>query len=364
MIAVAGHLCLDVIPQLDRDVAAEPGSLHEVGPATFAVGGAVGNVGQALARLGVPARLLGRVGADPFGAIVRDLLGSAGGDLTPVSDAATSYSLVLSPPGGDRTFLHHPGCNDGFGGPELRAAWNHHGGDDVDVLHFGYPPIMQSTFEDGGAALADAFSQVRESNTWVSLDMATPDPSGVSGTVDWQAFLQRVLPQVDVFAPSWDDLAGMLDDVPRTPTAADVRALADRCIEWGARAVLLKLGDAGLYLRTSAGAGSPDHAGPDADEAGVWSDRELWSENFQVEARGTTGAGDATIAGFLAGVARGQPPEKALLWASAVGACSVEGLDATSRIPTLKELEERIERGWERASSSLTPRAGADRSFG
>ena len=52
----------------------------------------------------------------------------------------------------------------------------------------------------------------------------------------------------------------------------------------------------------------------------AWADRELWAPCFQVEVVGTTGAGDATIAGFLCAFLRGRAPSSRLRlgWRSAL----------------------------------------------
>ena len=71
-IVVAGHICVDIIPawsQTDASFASifQPGSLNQVGPALISTGGAVSNTGIALHRLGVPVRMMGKVGPDLFG---------------------------------------------------------------------------------------------------------------------------------------------------------------------------------------------------------------------------------------------------------------------------------------------------------
>lgn len=53
LIAVAGHCCVDIIPTFDTsaeraEAALTPGKLVHVGPADFATGGPVPNVGLAL----------------------------------------------------------------------------------------------------------------------------------------------------------------------------------------------------------------------------------------------------------------------------------------------------------------------------
>src|SRR5579863_4336319 len=78
-IAVAGHCCVDIIPTFDAFYGTEegpltPGKLVHVGPAQFATGGPVPNVGLTLHRLGVPPRLLGMVGEDQFSTALLSML--------------------------------------------------------------------------------------------------------------------------------------------------------------------------------------------------------------------------------------------------------------------------------------------------
>lgn len=117
-IAVAGHCCVDIIPAFAAgmsraETALVPGKLVHVGPAHFATGGPVSNVGLALHRLGDRPRLLGKVGDDALGGILLDLLRQRDVELASEMIVApgepTSYSVVISPPGVDRLFLHCPG---------------------------------------------------------------------------------------------------------------------------------------------------------------------------------------------------------------------------------------------------------------
>lgn len=343
MIIAAGHVCLDVLPEIGPDARIAPGVLDEVGPAAFSVGGAVGNVTGTLRRLGVDVRPVGRIGRDPFGDIVQDLLDPGGGALERADTGTTSYSLVIHRPGEDRAFLHHPGTNHDFDGDALRAAIRRSDPGPGDLLHFGYPPIMRAIFADGGRALTDAFLDAAERGTLVSLDMATPDPSGPAAAVDWQAFLDLVLPAVPLFAPSWSDLSLLLPDLPSAATTDAVRTTAARLLAMGTGAVLMKLGSDGAYLRS----------GRDPRLPAGWHGREVWSPNFVVDASGTTGAGDATIAGLLAGMARGDDAARALTLASATGAASVASRDGSSAVPTLGDLSARIADGWPRAAAPL-----------
>ena len=124
--------------------------------------------------------------------------------------------------------------------------------------------------------------------------------------------------------------------------------LGDELLGLGVKIAGLKLGDRGFYLRTAdraaiAGMGRAAPADPAA-----WADQELWAPCFRVEVVGTTGAGDAAIAGFIAGLLRGLTPAAALTAAVAAGACNVEAADALSGIRPWDETLGRIAAGWPR----------------
>ena len=110
---------------------------------------------------------------------------------------------------------------------------------------------------------------------------------------------------------------------------------------------MIKLGDQGAYLRTSGSRARLAGMGKCAPTDLVpWVGRELISPCFRAKVVGTTGSGDCTIAGFLAGVLKGLGPEECLQAAVAVGACSVEAADATSGVPGWNVVERRIHKGW------------------
>ena len=83
-------------------------------------------------------------------------------------------------------------------------------------------------------------------------------------------------------------------------------------------------------------------------DAAAWTGRELFAPCFKTDVAGATGAGDCTIAGFLAGILKGLTPEETVTRAVAVGAFSVEAPDATSGVPDWESVERRLAAGWER----------------
>lgn len=360
-VVVAGHVSLDVFPTLYGPVKIEPGRLVVVGPAVMSTGGAVANTGLALHRLGVRVGLIAKVGADMFGRAVLDMLALQGEHLAAgilVSAVeSTSYTIVISPPGVDRSFLHCPGANQTFSAQDV--PYERLVG--VRVFHFGYPPLMPRMYADGGAQLRAMFARVGETGAATALDLCEPDPESEAGRVDWQEVLGQVLPFVDVFAPSIDELLFVFDRPAheRLQAGASLASVVDhsRLAElgglltgMGAVVVAIKLGDQGLYLRTT-----PDAARMRAfcERMGLrtdaWLDRELLSPCFQPRTvSGTTGAGDAAIAGLLAALLRGASPREAAMSATAVGACSVEAVDPTSGIPTWTRVAQRVADGWPR----------------
>jgi len=114
-------------------------------------------------------------------------------------------------------------------------------------------------------------------------------------------------------------------------TPAIITDLGQTLLEIGAPIVGLKLGERGLYVRTAGSARLARIGRGQIPVRAVWStwaSRELWAPCFAVQAAGTTGSGDATIAGFLLGLLRGMTLPEALTAACVVGAYSVETIDA------------------------------------
>ncbi|HEY0007382.1 MAG TPA: carbohydrate kinase family protein, partial [Tepidisphaeraceae bacterium] len=365
-IVVAGHVCLDIIPHLTGPADVGPGRLLNIGPASISTGGAVANTGIALHRLGVPVRLMGKVGDDLFGRAVLDVLRNSAPHLADgmivTAGEATSYSIVISPPGVDRSFLHCPGANDTFDAGDVRYDAR----DGARLLHFGYPPIMRRMRIEGGEQLRQMFESARAAGLATSLDLCQPDPDSEAGKTDWAILLTRVLPLVDVFLPSIEELLFMLDKPSHARLAGGavlrvvasrslLRKLADRLTNMGAAVVVIKLGEHGLYMRTSTDAGRiAAFCARLGLDAAAWTNREIISPCFRARhVAGTTGSGDCTIAGFLAALLRGESPASAATSAAAVGACSVEAPDATSGIPPWPAVAARVAAGWERWPVSI-----------
>jgi sugar/nucleoside kinase (ribokinase family) len=271
-------------------------------------------------------------------------------------NAPTAYTIILNPPGFDRSFLHCPGANDFFYASDIpRSLLNQ-----ADLFHFGYPTLMRSIYRLEGAELISILRRAQSCGLTTSLDFSLPDPTTPAGKAPWPDILYYALRYVDLFVPSVEELIFLLDrdlfmemsqdsaeDFLEAITPERLRNLSDAILALGAKAVLIKLGHRGLYLRTAPASRwkKGGRALQNIDES--WFDRTLWAPAFSVDVKGTTGAGDAAIAGFLSSLLRGSDAQTALVMAAAAGACSVSTSDSTSGLMPWEDLLAKIHSGWE-----------------
>lgn len=365
-ITVAGHITLDITPAFHNPEGQKfsdilrPGKLIHVGDAVLSPGGVVTNTGLGLWKLGAEPVLIGKIGADLFGDIVEKKLDVPGcrTELIRSAEDSTSYSMVIAPRGSDRVFLHNPASNDTFTCDDI--DWDVV--KETDYFHFGYPPLMRQFHLEEGAELLKLFRTAKGLGLVTSLDMAAVDPASEAGRCDWDRLLRKVLPYVDLFVPSVEELGYMLDRerydrwqklaagddiVSVLSLKDDVEPLAAQALSYGCKVVLLKCGAAGMYLKT----GSKDLV----EEAGLdpeaWGDVEWFEKSYVPDCiLSGTGAGDTSIAAFLKAVMDGCTPRESAQYAAATGACCVTAYDAISGLKTFEELRARIDGGWEKQS--------------
>lgn len=364
-IVSAGHICLDITPVFPQgkkydDIASIliPGKLINMEKADVHTGGSVANTGLALKKLGCDVRLLGKIGDDPFGEMIKTIVeGYGAGGLIADPDSSTSYSVVLAVPGTDRVFLHNPGANDTFRCEDIPDDVL----EDAVLFHFGYPTLMKHMYEDNGEELMRLFQRVKAQGIATSLDLAAVDPDSASGKADWETILAKTLPYVDFFVPSFEELCFMLDRERYDHLASrgtdmagiidiekDVLPLAKRSIECGCKAVLIKCGIKGMFYLTSDSTGISQIGHRLGIDTEKWSSRSGMQPCYKADVvRSGTGAGDTSIAAFLAALIQGMDPEKCVSLACAEGACCVTAYDALSGIKALEELDALIARGWE-----------------
>ena len=267
-------------------------------------GGCASNTAIALARLGLPAQLIGKVGRDPLGDFLLTALAGCGvGTRGLLRDpaAGTSATMVLIDPDGERRFVHYIGANAGlsFEDVDLEMVEN------ASFLHIGGCFVLPAM---DGEPTARLLQLARAAGVTTCLDTAW-DASG-----RWLEVLAPCLPHLDYFVPNLAE-ARALTKLDRPTDVA--RALLDR----GVRTVALKMGAEGCLVLTQEG-------------------QMVRAPAYQVRVEDATGAGDAFAAGFIAGIFSDYPLEKTARLANALGALCVSGKGAAGGVTTLdKTLE-------------------------
>lgn len=368
-VIAAGHICLDITPVFATgrvkkpEELLRPGELLQMQQADVHTGGSVANTGLAMKFLGADVSLMGKIGNDAFGKIVLDILKQHDAEkgMLVAEGESTSYSVILAIPGIDRIFLHHPGANDSFTDGDVSTEAL----EKTALFHFGYPPIMKKMYENQGEDLVRLFARAKAAGAATSLDLAAVDAASEAGKENWKAILTKVMPYVDFFVPSIEELCFMMDrerfeewkkragggDVTEIlDVERDVRPLANQCMEAGAKVLLIKCGAPGMYYRT-AGTEVLSKMGSNLElDAGKWADREGFERSFVPERiLSGTGAGDTSIAAFLTAMLSGYTAEECVQLAAAQGASCVEAYDALSGLKTLDELQGKIADGWKKA---------------
>ena len=293
-----GILVADVIARRVDDVPAR-GSLGLVEEISLHGGGCALNTASVLARFGLTASVVGKVGADPFGDFVLGLLDGRGVERRGVlrdPETPTSATVVLVDSGGERTFLHLPGANGRLRADEL----------DEDVLFSGRALHLAGALvmpDLDGEPAAAVLERAKARGLTTSLDTVW------DATGRWERVLPS-LPFVDAFVPSLAEAAAISGEEKPEAAAAWLR-------ERGVVTVALKLGADGCYV---AGEGFEGFLVAPA-----------------VEAVDSTGAGDAFAAGFLHGHLAGWPLERTAAFANAAGALATTAVGAVEGVPGLGE---------------------------
>lgn len=364
----AGHICLDITPTFpDKSVDAIgdiliPGRLLPMGEADVHTGGSVANTGLALKILGADVSLMGKIGKDAFGELVYSQVKEYGAHegMIVSEDANTSYSVVVAPKGIDRIFLHHTGANDKFYKKDLDFPLI----EKAQLFHLGYPTLMRSMYENDGQELLDIMQEVKRLGVLTSMDMAAVEEYSEAGQKDWDGILKKVLPYVDFFVPSVEELAFMIDrerfnewqkrangkDITTVlDVEQDIRPLGEKLIQYGVKVALIKCGAPGIYLATAEQEKLESLHGVLAGGIESWANVRVFEKSYKPDKiLSGTGAGDTSIAAFLYAILTGHTYQECLQLATATGASCVAAYDALSGLKSFDELKAKIKNGWEK----------------
>lgn len=280
----------------------ERGKLALVDSMELHIGGCASNTGTALAKIGVDAAIIGKVGNDGFGDFMVNELSKHGADCSGIvrdEVTHTSATMVMVDSKGERTFIHYIGANATL--TEQDVDWNVV--ENGKILHVAGTFLMPA-FD--GQPTANVLKKAKELGVITSLDTCW-DSRG-----NWMKLLEPCLPYVDYAVPS-------IEEARMCTGKQDPSDVADVFMSKGVKTVALKMGDQGCYIKNK--------------------DIELRIPIYKVDAIDAVGAGDAFAAGFLAGIVNGWDLLRTGKFANAVGAFCVTALGATTGIKDQETIE-------------------------
>lgn len=293
-ILVAGTLLVDCINEIDSYPAA--GELARIGAVTRAAGGCVPNVAADLKALapGLDVFAAGLVGSDEAGRFLTETLLKRGVDVSGIraADGPTSFTQVMSVPGGQRTFFTCAGASAAFGRADIDF-------DTVSarMLHLGYLLLLDRVDAgDGVAILKDASARGIET----SADLVTSAAKNYEKAV-------LCLPYIDTLIVNEAEAAGLTGE-------SDPFAAAKKLKRLGVRKRVIVHMPEGAVSFSDRMTAVPSLALPNG------------------YIKGSTGAGDAFCAGALLGLYERKSDEEILSFASCAAAAALGEADAVSGV--------------------------------
>jgi sugar/nucleoside kinase (ribokinase family) len=307
-IAVAGTVIVDKINEISAYPAA--GELTQIRSIQNAIGGCVPNVAIDLKKIApeLPICAIGCIGDDPEGAFVQETLADAGLDISGLGVRAgekTSFTDVMSIPGGQRTFFTYPGASANFGVADV----------DFDklnakILHLGYFLLLQKVDDgDGLEILKEASAR----GIVTSIDL-------VSENSDRYGLVLPCLPYTDHLIINELE-AGKLTGME--PVNSNLEAIARKLKSMGVRGkVIIHKPDCSVCCSEDGFTAAGSCVLP------------------QGYIQGTTGAGDAFCAGALIGIYNGWTDLEIMDFAAQCAAMALGSADATSGMCSQEKIRE------------------------
>jgi ribokinase len=306
-VVLLGDINVDVILEIDDYPGVGGDAIARRQRLTL--GGSATNTAVVAARLGNPARLVGRVGRDHLAHLARDLLVAESIDLSAVGTddhEPTSMNIVAVTPDGERTMLAYRGANARLLPEQLTPTLF----DGAGALHLsGYALLA----DPQRSAATLAAQRATSAGVPIVLDVPVAGAERAAGEI---LGLTADLAMMVVGRPELCILTG-LDDVDAAATAL---------LERGCQAVALKRGADGSTLY---------RAGRRVDVPGL-----------RAPVVDTTGAGDAFAAALIHAVVHGWDDHEALVLANTVGALATTRSGGGPALPSRDEVLRTLTESW------------------
>lgn len=296
LIVVVGSVNMDLVVECDR--LPTPGETIAGRSSATIPGGKGANQAVAAARLGAEVYLVGRVGDDDFGRVLRAGLEKNGVNtryLKTTPGVASGTATIVVQKGGENSIIISPGANARVTPKDVVAA--------IPVMKRAAAVLLQ--LEIPQASVKRAIELCRKHGVVSVLD---PAPAPRSG-------LPAALHKVDIISPNETEATTILKMKSATPERVGLELMSR-----GAKDVVLKLGKRGAIH---------------ADGTGVMTH----VRGFKIAPVDTTAAGDSFTAGLAIARAEGKSWADALRFANACGAIACTRFGAQTSLPKRAEVQ-------------------------
>ena len=294
-ISVLGSLNMDLVTAVDR----APNMGETVLGENFKTvcGGKGGNQAMAIARLGGNIEMLGCVGNDSYGKLLKENLKNDGAKTDNVEEKEGSSGIAaITVSGGDNCIIVVKGANDLVSKEYVDAH--------KDVIEDSEYLVMQ--LEIPFETVEYAMQMAKKAGTKVVFNPAPMDKKCI-----------ELIPYVDIFVVNEHE-AGIVTD-ETVVTEKDAGVAIKKLQEMGAKTVVVTLGEKGCVYNSG--------------------NEYLHTPAVKTKAVDSTAAGDSFIGAMLVKLTEGADMKEATEFASKVSSIVVSRLGATESIPYRKDIE-------------------------
>jgi len=272
-------------------------------------GGKGANQAITAKRLGGNVQFITKVGNDHYGKAYRHHLIKSGLNRKLILEdkkLPTGMAVIELTTKGENRIIAFLGANGSLSVNDLKRLERHWSGVGVFVTQL---EISLETVERG----------LRTAKDQGALTLLNPSPP--------IPLASHILSTVDFIVPN--EVEAQLLTGIKWKGDREIRKMANRLLDMGAKNVIITLGPKGLFFKNR--------------------NEELWMKAFRVNVVDTTAAGDAFLGGLATSLSENKPIQEALKFANGAGALATTKLGAQPSLPSRRELESFLARMKEKA---------------
>jgi ribokinase len=306
---LTGKKPIVVVGSINLDFATRANHIPSAGETVIGIdlqmhpGGKGANQAVAVAKLGWPVQMIGKLGSDVFGEQLWRHLKSAGVGLRGVEriEGPSGAAVIIVTPGGDNCIVATPAAN-------------------AHVTP-GYIDLHLDIIRNAGMVLTQLEIPIETVEHLADVCFREGVPL-ILDPAPAQHISSEILQRVQWFTPNETEASYYAGCTSSGLDSSPPASTAHSLLKQGPAGVLLKMGSDGAYLATAEVTAQIDA--------------------IQVNAVDTTAAGDAFNGAFAVGLLHGRTPLESARFAAVAAALSVTRPGAQTSMPTLNEVEKKI----------------------